>query len=231
MQIINQPPIGFIVEGHGEQITFPGIMSRICNIKNAFIPVVNARGFGGIINNLEEHLDDLVRVRHPFVIIITLDLQDVINDGEIDTCSELITYLNEKVQPWIEKRKENPIFLPFPVKIVTVIQIQKFESWWIADIYGLASITEFSIDPEKFSWDNVDIEIENPSKFLKEVCAKKVNLKSPSLAKKIFSVLNFDIIREKSRSFDKFCREIENAYNMWSRRISSIYENDQNTNY
>ncbi len=215
MHISVRPPIGFIVEGHGEHISYPGIVARICGVKNLHVPVANARGFGNILENLEEHLDDLIRSKHPFAVIVTVDLKDALNEGSWDGCAEVCHVISERISGWKESRSHAEAFKPMPEMYAVIVQIQKFESWWLADPRKLSALDLFNIDLNECIWHNVDIEVSSPTKWLIQRARRPINLKSPSLAQSILSSLDPLVMQNNSKSFSKFLREVQAAYSKW----------------
>jgi len=73
----NRPPIGFIVEGHGEYNCYPSLVSRIVDGDGFKIPRVNAMGCGNIVRHLDRQLRPLVLADHPYRVIVTLDLSSL----------------------------------------------------------------------------------------------------------------------------------------------------------
>jgi hypothetical protein len=55
-----QPAIGFIVEGYGEFVSYPTLVSRITGVAGLHTPRVLGHGAGGVVRNIREHLDDLI---------------------------------------------------------------------------------------------------------------------------------------------------------------------------
>jgi hypothetical protein len=209
-----RPAIGYIVEGGGEHAAYPSLTARIVGAP-VYVRAINAEGTGGILRNLEEHLDDMVRTWHPMSVIVTLDLRDVLEAQACTTCVELIDVLTTLVNSWAASRAAFPIMDPMPERLVVVVQIQTFESWWLADASALASIEGFSIEPGSCQWKNVDSEVANPGAFLRRCCPGDLNLKSPSLAKAIMGRVSIEVLAERSRSFRKFQKEVLDGYNRW----------------
>jgi len=87
---ICQPPIGFIVEGDGEYYCYPSLVCRILRKRGFDIPIVNAGGCGSLVKRLDDHLDSLVLSKHPYNIIVTLDLKDMLSEHFYSDCKQLI---------------------------------------------------------------------------------------------------------------------------------------------
>ena len=132
-----RPPIGCIVEGKDEYYCYPTIISKILNVRGMHIPIIVANGYSGILNHLEEHLEDLVSTVHPVNVIISIDLLDVINANIFNNCVSLFNKLSTDIDNWITLNNQNNNFLPFPDIVSIIIQIQRLETWFIADKYTL----------------------------------------------------------------------------------------------
>lgn len=208
---INRPPIGYIVEGDGEYNCYPSLFCRIVEIKTAQIPIVNAGGCGTIIRRIDEQLNDLLVSSKPLSIIITVDLEDVLQQKLANSLSDLTNRLQESINSWKVSANYNSRIKPLPTHIKTIIQIKKFESWLISDIEGLKN--EGLIVKNKVSnIDNADI-YPKPSEWIKTNLA--IDVKKPKNAKKVISALRPDIMRIHSQSFNNFYEESKNAYNHW----------------
>jgi Domain of unknown function (DUF4276) len=210
-----RPPLGFVCEGAGEHATFPSLVSRIVNAVGFSIPCVNTEGYGGILKNLEEHLDDLTLSDHPYTIVVGIDLRDVIRAGLFPDCVTLRLDLDQKISTWLQTRTRQLRLQPLPNRIVTVVQVQQFESWWLADPDGLSRCGLFSIDVAGCTWTNVDAELANPASWLKERQKTAANLKSPAVARAALSRSNVSTAAAKSRSFRKFRKEVARGYGEW----------------
>lgn len=210
---INRPPIGFIVEGLGEYNTYPSLFSRIVGKSNLHIPRINSGGYGGITSNLKEQLNDITFLHHPYAIIITLDLIDVLKANLFTDCVELHTHLFRQSNEWLSDARLDNRMNPLPEYIQIVIQIQKFESWMISDIPGLitAGFLAHSLTQIK----DVDNSVQDPYTWLKENSLKTLNPKNLEQAKIIISSLNPAYMKTNSNSFDKFFREVQRLYNLW----------------
>ncbi len=177
-----RPPIGFILEGAGEYATYPSLATRSLGAAGLHIPRINARGFGGILTGLEEHLDDLVRSYHPLSIIVAMDLRDVVECGLYVDCASLRAELLRRAQSWAASRTGAVPFEPMPQPIGVVIQVQLFETWWLADPDGLRRTGLFQIDPADCRWGNVDQDVSNPLAWLEKRLVRPTNLKSTAVA-------------------------------------------------
>lgn len=216
---VTRPPIGFIVEGAGEYNTYPSLCSRIVNNNSLHIPCVNSGGYGGITSNLKEQLNDLVLIYHPFSIIITIDLIDVIKAQLFIDCTQLYSFLSNQSNEWLLESASNPRMHPLPEYIQTVIQIPKFESWMISDIISLKTANYLNSEVE--SVNDVDNTINDPHSWLKDNSISSLNPKDPVIAKNIISTINPDIMKTNSSSFDKFFREVEKHFNLWQNACSA----------
>jgi hypothetical protein len=215
VSICSRPPIGFIVEGHGEYESYPVFVSRILGVKRMWIPRINAKGQGGIIKNLEEHIEDIITSCHPLYLIVTVDLVDNIGTCGISNCKDLYNKLLKTINEWVLYHKNIPKLQPLPQNYIVIIQIQKFESWLIADKQGLGDLDILTKEKIKPDWTNVDIDVPNPNTWLKINSDVKIDLKHPDICKKISNKINIDIAAKNSPSFDKFRREIKMCYDNW----------------
>ncbi len=213
----DRPPIGFIVEGHGEYNCYPSLFCRIVDARGIHVPRVNAGGCGSIVKRIDEQLTDLFLASNPLNVIVTVDLHDVLEKGLANDCVELVHKLNRKIKEWRIAAKSDYRLHPLPNKIVCIVQIRKFESWIIADIDGLkyANLLKSGIDIIKDSET-----ITNPCKWLKDNLLIDGCVKSPNVAKKLISALNPKRMRMHNRSFDKFYRDTMAFYKKWLQYIS-----------
>lgn len=211
--LLNRPPIGFVVEGHGEYNCYPSLVCRIVNGTGFKIPRVNAGGYGNIARHLGEQLKALVLADHPYAVIITLDLKDVLEIGLFNSCKDLCVDLENQVREWLTSSQCEPRLQPLPEHIVFVIQVQKFESWIIADVEGLKKSGCLKTDLPQCS--NTDKEVPDPATLLRKHMLPGQNQKNPRCAKSIISCLDPSVIRLYSPSFDKFYREVEFSYGCW----------------
>lgn len=214
----NRPVFGFVVEGSGEHAVYPSLVARIVG-SPVYTRAVNAEGYGGILGNLEEHLDELVSVCHPVTIIVTVDLRDVVDAGACADCVELLQLIGSTVRTWQASRLAFPIMDPMPQHIAVVAQIPTFESWWIADPDALNSLHGISIDPAECNWRNVDDEVPNAEAFLRSRCQLPLNLKSPTLAKEVMGTVSIQVVQQRSRSFRKFVKEIRAGFDRWQQTL------------
>lgn len=220
MNVATRPPVAFIVEGAGEAVTFPGLAARICGTKGLHCPTVNAEGYGGVLANLHEHLDDVARFR-PLTVVITVDLRDVLRDKRFPNCATLVSSIATDAEKWLESRRGVEHFEPLPEDIIVVAQIQKFETWWLADPEALSRQQYFEIDLAECQWTNVDVEVPNPTAWLIERCKGPVSLKSRDLAIDVIRAARPVKMRQLSPSFDKFHRETESAYQRWVTQVQA----------
>lgn len=220
LPVTQRPPLGFIVEGLCEYYAYPSIIAKITGQRYLNIRIENARGCGGILNRLEEHLDDLVKIYHPFSIIVTIDLWEIIDEGRFRNCAELWSCLKKRVVNWLNSRCGSEKFYPLPNDIEVVIQIQSLESWLISDIDGLKKSQMFNID-DSLIWHNVDEEVPNPYEWIKTRRLTIFDVKNPKTAKTIVSFLTIPNMVNSSKSFSKFFREVVSKYKCWEKLISN----------
>jgi len=212
---VNRPPIGFIVEGHGEYNCYPSLVCRVVNSTGFPVPRLNAGGYGKITSHLADQLRDLVLTHHPYHVIITLDLREVLAGGLYSSCAELRADLEHQAAHWLASSQVQPRLHPLPERIIAVIQVQSFESWMIADIGGLRESGYLAVD--ECQPENVDEEVSNPASWLHRRRLPGRNHKNPMCARAIISCLDPSVVRSNSRSFDKFCREVLLSYSAWCR--------------
>lgn len=211
--------LGFILEGHGEYETIPAFTCKILG-SGEYLPRVNCGGIGSLFKNIEEHLYDLIRTYSPKNIIICFDLKDALefkNDKEkrklFTSCINVISFLNNKIDAWIKEHKKFNNLI-FPNNISIVVAVQTFDSWLISDIEGLKNCE--LIDETKITenFNNVDVEVSNPLKYLNSKCKNKIDIKKRRNVKKIVHCINTEISLTKSRSFLKFYKEVKLAFNL-----------------
>lgn len=217
MSLIERPPIGFVVEGHGEYYCYPSLCARIMGC-HLHVPRANAIGCGSISRNLHEHLTDLCIASHPLHVIVTVDLKDLIDQSLFRDCVDACTTLKSMADEWMERARSDKRIDPMPDSITIVVQIHKFESWFLADIealkaagYLIKDAVEFN-DVESFSGD--------PYSYLMSHMCSGGDLKSPDTAKELISVIRPDHMRSNSRSFDKFFREVRRSFEDWTAQVS-----------
>jgi len=211
----SRPPVGFIVEGRGEFDSYPSLLSKVIDESSLNFPRINARGNGGIIRHLHEHLSDIVKTHKPVSVMVTVDLIDLVDEGIFTTCAELLEALVFNLNKWAEDNSSFPKYLPFPEKFSVVIQIPKFESWLIADKRSLCQRGYINIPDSEEQWTNVDDEVKNPHKWFHEVSQQGLDLKQPLVCREIAGCIDIDVVKTVSPSFDKFYREVRKLYDHW----------------
>jgi len=208
-----RPPLGFVVEGTGEYYCYPSLCARIVGAAGGLhIPVVNAQGCGNIVSRLEEQLQSLVLLYNPFEIVVTIDLRDVLSQDMFDSCEDLVHELSQRARAWLEQAGSDSRLCPLPERISIVIQVQKFESWILADV---ESLWPNHLRRRTSQIGDVDHAVDDPARWLKDHLIPFQDIKNPHDAKSIISVLNPDVMRTNSRSFDKLYREIQDSYQRW----------------
>ena len=209
----SRPPIGFIVEGDAEYHCYPSLVARIAGASGFKIPRLNAGGCGAIVRDLQTQLRDITIAEHPYQVVVTLDLLDVVQAGLYPTCAELVSALSAQSAAWLASSAADERVQPTPEKIKIVIQVPKFESWLVADIPGLA--IAIGKEAPGLTSGNVDSEISDPVEWIRTVFGPEVRIKTPRTAREIVSRLDPDVIRANSHSFDKFHREVALSYHEW----------------
>lgn len=215
-----RPPIGFIVEGHCEYHAYPSIIAKITGNRYLNIRIENARGSGSILRRLEEHLDDLVKVWHPYSVIITTDLWETIKEGIFESCADLCKSLNKRIWDWLNMRRGADVFSPLPNDIEVVIQIQSFETWLVSDIEGLRMSGMFRLE-DNLGWGNVDDEVPNPCHWLRMRQLTTFDIKNPRTAATLASFFKIPNMVNSSKSFSKFYREVTRKYQSWVALLST----------
>jgi predicted RNase H-like HicB family nuclease len=219
--MINRPPIGFIVEGHGEYNCYPSLFCKISNGTGFKVPVVNAGGCGGILKHLGEQLSNLLLADSPESVIVTVDLKDAVHQGFAEDHDDLIQKLRQAIDKWKESAVVDPRLQPLPARICCVVQVQKFESWLIADVEGLKAAEIVRSDVAQME----DAEaIKEPTIWLKQALRCDGNLKSPQFAKKVVAALSPDVMKNHSDSFLLFHGECKASYAVWERRLIAAAE-------
>ncbi len=201
--------LGLIVEGHCEYDSFPSLLSRIPQTPH-YVPIINAGGIGNIINNIQEHLLSMIRLHSPNKIVITVDYRDALREGLVENCIELKDIVTQRCQEFL-KQQTNGV-LKLPENIVVVVADKTFETWICADLQSLKANDMFNSELITEEFHNVDQEIENPKAWLKSKLAKDIDLKSRGNRVKIYKKLDPIVAKEKSRSFNKFYREVANTH-------------------
>ena len=212
----NRPPIGFIVEGHGEYNCYPSLFSKISNASGLKIPIVNAGGCGTIIRHLDEQLNNLLITDSPESVIVTVDLKDALHQGLAESHDDLLRLLSLAIEKWQESASTDPRLQPLPIRICCVVQVRKFESWLIADVEGLKNAELVRADVTQMP--NTEA-ITEPTTWLKDALKCEANLKSPQFAKKLVTALNPTVMRAHSQSFSKFHSECDSMYKEWEQRF------------
>lgn len=207
----SRPCIGLIVEGHDEYNSFPSFVCRIL-ATHINVPVVNAAGYGNITKHLHEQLDALVCSDHPCTILICIDLREIVTERIFDNCISLLNHLCSDIALWQKSRSTHTKFHPLPDAIIPIIQIPAFESWLLADLDGLMKSGVFGECPSLDRSGNVDVICDNPSGELWRCLRNPADAKSPKVAKTIVSSLDVNVIVGRSRSFQKFYKEVRAAY-------------------
>lgn len=196
-----------IVEGHCEYDTYPSFISKI--IGNHFCPISNAQGIGNIMKNTGQELLRLIKLYSPKNIIITLDYREALLENLVQDCEELKNLVTNNCNEFLESQANGSLTLPD--RIVVVVVDKTHETWLIADQEALKEnpiIDEKKITQE---YENVDIEIENPNKWLNNKLLDSVDLKARNNRKTIAKNLRPEIAKDYSRSFRKFYEEVQKS--------------------
>lgn len=181
------------------------------------MPIINASGYGNIVNHIDEHLTDICRSHNPLTVIVTVDFADILRQKIFNTCAELKTAMDNRITAWLQSAATDSRFVSLPELIVTVIQIRKFESWLISDVASLKREGVVSVDIPAVN--DADA-IPDPASWLRQAMGRKSYRKDPLVAKTIIGCLNPAVMRINSRSFDKFYREVRGSYERWSERCA-----------
>ena len=217
--LFGRPPIGFVVEGRGEYDCYPSIVSRILSAKGFKLPRVNAGGYGNIVRHLGDQLNALVLADSPFHVIVTVDLKEVLDEGLYNTCAQLCASLEKQAQDWLANARHDSRLHPLPDVITVVVQIQKFESWMIADTAGLTSSGYLATGTPQL--DNVDQQVCNPATWIGQHVLPGKDLKNPKCARHVVASLDIDTMKAHSPSFDKFRRQVLYSYDDWFKKCQS----------
>lgn len=216
----SRPIVGFLLEGYGEYHSFPTIFSKFNSISNPYIIRSTPEGCGGISKNFEQNLNDIVISGHPLSIVVTVDFIDLIKKKLYTSCSEIISDLRDRYSIWYSKYSQSTKHKPLPEYFTIVIQMTKFESWIAADQENLVNLSFIGQqDIEVFT--NIDEDVDDPSDWLRMKTNGSLNPKKPKVCKNIFSNCCYDNARKKSRSFDKFLREIKKCHELWLVKVCS----------
>jgi hypothetical protein len=200
--------LGLIVEGHCEYDSLPSVLSKIPNTP-FYTPIINAGGIGNIMKNVEEHLLSLIKLHSPKKIVIVLDYRDALKEGLVKDCVELKNLISEKCQKFIQSQQNGSLQLP--ENIVVIIADKTFETWICADLISLAQNPNFNPELLVEEFENVDLQIENPCQWLNKKLLTDIDIKSRRHRVTIYKALNPEIAKEKSKSFNKFYREVTNT--------------------
>lgn len=210
--VSQRPPIGFVVEGHGEYNCYPSLVCKIVEAQGFHVPRVNARGVGNIWAHLGEHLTDLCITYMPYSVIVTIDLMDVLNEGLANDCHDLLLKLQNDVADWEAAAATDHRIQQIPVRTVIVIQVQKFEAWIIADCQSLKVAR--IIDSSAPIVNDPDGDFD-PARWLKKYIKQKhTDIKNPDFGKRVIGKLDITAMT-CSNSFDKFRRETIEKYELW----------------
>lgn len=203
-----RPPVGFVVEGHGEYHCYPSLFSKSIGKSGMFVPRINAGSCGTLIKHLQEQITDLVKTYFPINIVVTVDLIDALEQNLAKSESDLIDRLNAECDEWLKSAKNDGRIKHLPEKIVCIPQILKFESWLVADLEGLH---EAGLLKERFDEFSDTETIKRPDTWLKENVLISGNIKSPRNAKTIVSAIRPVFMKERNSSFNAFyvvCNEL-----------------------
>ncbi len=211
----HRPPIGFVVEGDDEYHSYPSLVVGITGEHGFKIPRLNAGGCGAITRDLPAQLRDMTLAEHPYQILVTVDLIDVIRAGLYSNCAELLEDLSKQAADWLISAASDPRLQPLPLAVRIVIQIPKFESWLIADTDGFCGAVGQQLQNTIFA--DVDAEVPDPVKWIRSVFGPDVRIKNPRTVRRIVTKLDTSVMKARSRSFDKFYREVVSLYGEWCR--------------
>lgn len=205
---LNRPPLGFIVEGDSEFQGYYTILATGLGYPTGHLPISNAGGAGAIHKDLEDLLDELCRTRQPRTIIVTVDSRDFRNRESLCDCSALRLHLQGRADLWLQTRLiENRGFL-LPRKVQVIIQDPMYECWLIADVEGLTAAVDIVAIDVPPTWLQVDQEVRNPAAWLRQHLKPGLSPKNPLVLKRLAKHLVPDRIAARSKSFDKFWREV-----------------------
>ena len=137
-----------------------------------------------------------------------------VNQNLARDCKQLKANLEKQIKNWLENEaQDNARLQPLPERITVVIQVQTFETWFIADVASLVAagyVKKRTKQPL-----NVDEQVTKPAQWLQK--RTKQDIKNPKYAKAMASQLDPKVMRLNSHSFDKFFREVESSYLRWLR--------------
>lgn len=214
--VSGRPPIGFVVEGHGERNAYRTLVSRGLAIDSRHLPVVNANGVGSILVRLEELLDLLVKPSHPVHVIVSIDKRDLLRQRSFSSCYELRMHFQSRADAWLQEARGRADLNPVPGTVTVIVQDPMFEAWLIADGIGLVSAQEIVNLSEAPIWRDVDSEVSNPASWLEPHLKPGFNVKNPTVAKIIANHIDPSRAAAQSRSFRKFWQEIIRCYRNWA---------------
>lgn len=214
-------PLGFVVEGLCEHQTYELLIRRGIAAPHGKMPIANAWGNGGVRKDLEERLVEVVKVGHPCAVIVTLDMQDALDEGAFETCEVMRLSLQERCDHWLKSARGNGKLSPLPEHIVVVIQAPVFEVWLAADVEGLHHLAAKKNAPRP-QWGNVDSELSKPVDWLDRYVSGGFR-KKPQEAHRLAKVLHPARMARSSRSFEKFWKEVHRGYQVWSAITGAEY--------
>jgi hypothetical protein len=213
MSPYDRPPVGFVVEGYGEFYSYPSLVCRVLDVNGIKVPCSKApSGCGQVFDNLIVELENLVKVDHPYAVIVTVDYVDLRN--RVNNCREAVEHLQTTANDWLNRMRTQGRFLPLPEHIRVVLQMKKFESWLASDEQGLADSGLLIEGYTPKIYKNTDDDIGNPYPHLKTILSN-LDPKKPRDAKKIVTALNVGKVEAQSRSFRKFAQEVRDTYRLW----------------
>lgn len=207
-------PVGYIVEGFGEYHSFNSMFCKITG-KSFRTPCSKPKGYGRILKSLEVELTDLVIAHSVAVVVVCIDLKDVLSNPAhgFNDCAELRAHLQERADRWLLGASQDGRVRVAPQRVVVVIQVQKFESWFLADVEAF-NASEYCAMPLNQIAD-VDNMRRDPVAFLREALKPSVSLKSPVFAKRVAGGVRPEVASDSSRSYRKFSKEARSAAALW----------------
>jgi hypothetical protein len=206
-------PLGFVVEGVCEYQSFQSFVRKGVSAGHGLLPIANAWGNGGLRKRLEEHLIEVIKVNHPYVIIVALDLKDALAEGKHTDCAQLRVELQARVDAWLKQTGEGGKLAPLPDRIVVVIQAPVFEAWLTADPAGLHAKSGKKYQGPEYN--DVDTEIKDHVHWLSQRVSGGYS-KSAGRVHPVAKSLNPHVMAQSSRSFRKFWKEVLAAYATWA---------------
>lgn len=211
------PPLAFIVEGLTEWHCYPSLAIRCLeDAVHLHFPISNAQGNQRLRKNLEGLVENLVKGYHPARIMVGLDARETIREGHFATCAALREELQGRANDWLESERKRSRLGALPDKIVVVIQYQTFENWLVADLEALKTATDV-MDTAQISElpsRDLDAEMQNACAWLEQRVKPGIKLK-PHAAKRLVGLIRPEVAVTRSRSFAKFCKEVQQAYGAW----------------